>query len=62
MANYHSDRRGAEVDALLDKIDDLHNATQHTDGTMSRGDKYKLDSLEDDEELSLEEVARILNF
>lgn len=60
MANYHSNRRGAEVDALLDKIDDLQNATQQNDGTMSHGDKYKLDTLEDDEELSIEEIARLL--
>lgn len=55
-------RTGPHVDELLTKIEDLENATQRTDGTMSASDKIKLDSLEDDEELSLEEIESLLNF
>lgn len=55
-------RKGSRVDTLLDKIEDLENATQRKDGTMSASDKMKLDSLEDDEELSLEEIESLLNF
>ena len=55
-------RKGSRVDNLLDKIEDLENVTQRKDGTMSAADKIKLDSLEDDEELSLEEIESLLNF
>lgn len=55
-------RTGPHVDELLTKIEDLENATQRTDGTMSASDKAKLDSLEDDEELSVEEINSLLNF
>lgn len=55
-------RKGSRVDNLLDKIEDLGNATNAKDGTMSAADKSKLDSLEDDEELSLEEIESLLNF
>ena len=59
---YGNPRAGETVDNLLTKIEDLHNATQHVDGTMSANDKYKLDSLEDDQELSIEEIARLIDF
>lgn len=36
-------RTGPHVDELLTKIEDLENATQRTDGTMSKEDKVKLD-------------------
>lgn len=36
-------RTGSHVDELLNKIEDLENATQRTDGTMSKEDKTKLD-------------------
>lgn len=36
-------RSGEHVDELLNKIEDLENATQRTDGTMSKEDKTKLD-------------------
>lgn len=36
-------RTGPHVDELLNKIEDLENATQRTDGTMSKEDKVKLD-------------------
>ncbi len=55
-------RTGEFVDSMLTKIEDLENATQRKDGTMSAADKVKLDSLEDDEELSLEEIESLLNF
>lgn len=55
-------RTGEFVDSMLTKIEDLENATQRKDGTMSASDKVKLDSLEDDEELSLEEIESLLNF
>lgn len=53
-------RKGSRVDTLLDKIEDLENATNAKDGTMSAADKVKLDSLEDDEELTVEDVNEIL--
>lgn len=37
-------RKGSRVDNLLDKIEDLENATQRKDGTMSKEDKVKLDN------------------
>ena len=55
-------RKGSRVDNLLDKIEDLENATQRKDGTMSASDKMKLDSLEDDEEMTIEEMAAILTW
>lgn len=55
-------RTGPHVDELLDKIEDLENATHRSDGTMSALDKEKLDSMEDDEELSIEEIEALLNF
>lgn len=55
-------RQGPQVDELLDKIEELDNATVHTDGTMSAVDKKKLDDLEDDEELTIEEINQLLNF
>ena len=55
-------RTGEHVDELLNKIEDLENATHRNDGTMSALDKEKLDSMEDDEELSIEEIEALLNF
>lgn len=49
-------RTGEHVDELLTKIEDLENATPRTDGTMSKEDKAKLDSLEDDMALSFAEI------
>ena len=53
-------RQGLTVDGLLDKIQDLGNATSVKDGTMSASDKAKLDTLEDDVELTVQEVDNIL--
>lgn len=53
-------RRGPKVDELLTKIEDLENATVHADGTMSAADKAKLDTLEDDEEMTIEEIESLL--
>ena len=53
-------RHGPAVDALLTKIEDLDNATIHADGTMSALDKQKLDSLDDDEEMTIEEIEALL--
>ena len=53
-------RTGEFVDSMLTKIEDLENATQRKDGTMSASDKVKLDSLEDDEELTVEDINEIL--
>lgn len=62
---YHSNedgvpRSGEFVDNMLTKIKDLSNVTYSTDGTMSKEDKQKLDTLEDDEELTIAEIANIL--
>ena len=53
-------RTGEFVDSMLTKIEDLENVTTTKDGTMSAADKVKLDSLEDDEELTVEDVNEIL--
>lgn len=53
-------RTGEFVDSMLTKIEDLENVTATKDGTMSAADKVKLDSLEDDEELTVEDVNKIL--
>lgn len=55
-------RTGPHVDELLNKIEDLENATQRTDGMMSKQDKVKLDSLEDDEEMTIAEMDAILTW
>ena len=56
------ERTGPHVDELLTKIEDLKNATPTEDGTMSTADKVKLDSLEDDEELTVEDVNELLRY
>jgi len=43
--SYRSEKSGVKVDELLDKIDSLGNATQSTDGLLSKEDKKKLDDL-----------------
>ena len=53
-------RRGPAVDALLTKIEELTTATPHSDGTMSAVDKQKLDSIDDDEEMTIEEIEALL--
>lgn len=53
-------RTGEFVDEMLTKIEDLSNATSTKDGTMSKQDKAKLDTLEDDVELTVQEVDNIL--
>lgn len=44
-SSYQSDRSGVEVDALLDKIDALQEATTSVSGLMSSADKQKLDQM-----------------
>lgn len=56
--SYRTNRSGQNVDELLDKIDDLENATTTKDGTMSHYDKSKLDELQS---LTIEELNEILN-
>ena len=62
MATYKLDRTGPEVEELLDKIDDLQDATTTKSGTMAAEDKRKLDQLENDEPLSILEIDELLNF
>lgn len=62
MATYKLDRTGPEVEELLDKIDDLQDATTTKSGTMAAEDKRKLDQLEHDEPLSILEIEELLNF
>ena len=67
-SGYHSHdrdgnpRHGEDVDGLLDKIQALEDATPTRSGTMSASDKGKLDTLDDDEELSIMEIEELLNF
>ena len=60
--SYRSEKSGVQVDALLDKIDALENATQLEDGTMSKEDKKKLDEQVADDELTIQEIGDLLNF
>ena len=60
--SYRSEKSGVKVDALLDKIDALENATQLEDGTMSKEDKKKLDEQVADDELTIHEIDNLLNF
>lgn len=53
-------RSGEQVDELLSKIEDLEDATLTVSGMMSAADKKKLDDLEDDEELGIMDLARLL--
>ena len=53
-------RKGSRVDNLLDKIEDLENATQRKDGTMSKEDKVKLDEQVPIEPISWEWIVENL--
>ena len=59
---YRLDRSGDRVDQLLDKIDDLQDATTTKSGMMAAEDKRKLDQIEKDEALSILEIDELLNF
>lgn len=37
-------------------------ATRTSDGLMSKTDKVKLDDIDDDEELTIEEIENLINF
>jgi len=52
-------RSGILVDNLLTKIEDLDVATSCQTGLLSNTDKTKLDSLEDSESISFEDINRI---
>lgn len=57
---YNSDYTGPEIDGLLDKIDDLDNATTAKAGLMSPTDKSNLDSAPV-EALTNLEIENLLN-
>ncbi len=60
--SYRTEKTGMKVDELLDKIDNLDNATQAVAGLMSTTDKKKLDEEVPDRELTFEEIDELLNF
>lgn len=60
--SYRTEKSGVKVDELLDKIDNLDNATQAVAGLMSTTDKKKLDDDVPDRELTFEEIDELLNF
>jgi len=60
--SYRTEKTGVKVDELLDKIDNLDNATQAVAGLMSTTDKKKLDEEVPDRELTFEEIDELLNF
>lgn len=60
--SYRSNKTGVKVDSLLDKIDELRDATHIKSGTMSADDKTKLDNYVADDELTPSEIAALLNF
>lgn len=53
-------RTGEGVDNLLNRIEDLENATQRKDGTMSKEDKVKLDEQVPIEPISWEWIVENL--
>ena len=59
---YNLSRTGPNVKELLDKIEDLKDATTVKGGTMTANDKRKLDQLTNDEPLSILEIDELLNF
>lgn len=62
MREYNLHRTGPNVKELLDKIEDLEDATTVKSGMMAADDKRKLDQLEHDEPLSILEIEELLNF
>lgn len=60
--SYKLNRTGPNVKDLLDKIDNLKDATPVKSGTMAADDKRKLDQLENDQALSILEIDELLNF
>ena len=60
--SYRTEKTGVKVDELLDKIENLDNATQAVAGLMSTTDKKKLDDDVPDRELTFEEIDELLNF
>lgn len=61
MKSYRIERTGQNVEQLLDKIDDLGEATVVKPGMMAADDKRKLDQVELDEAISIDKLNRILN-
>ena len=60
MDNYQiTSYSGAEIEALLDKIDDLGSASQSTAGLMSAADKTKLDGLDSGAQANVIEGVKI---
>lgn len=59
--SYRSNKTGVKVDALLDKIDDLQDATHLKSGTMSAADKVKLDNDCPDGEMTIWDIDYILS-
>lgn len=60
--SYRTQKTGTKVDELLDKIDDLQEATVTKSGIMSKEDKKRLDQSVADDELSISEINELLNF
>ena len=60
--SYRSEKSGVKVDELLDKIDALRNATQGTDGLLSKEDKQRLDDMTDVRALTFDEIDDVFNY
>lgn len=60
MKEYNLNKAGENVRVLLDKIDDLQEATTTKAGTMSADDKRRLDQV--GEPLTILEIDELLNF
>lgn len=60
--SYRSEKSGVKVDELLDKIDALGNATQSTDGLLSKEDKQRLDDMTDVRALTFDEIDDVFNY
>lgn len=59
---YRLNKTGLEVEQLLDKIDNLKEATTIRSGMMTANDKRKLDQLEQIEPIGICEIEELLNF
>lgn len=59
MATYKIERTGINVEELLDKIDDLAEATSLKSGLLSAADKAMIDGL-DDSALTNIEIENLL--
>ena len=60
--DYYLHQTGPEVQGILDRVEDktvYERATHTADGLMSNIDKQRIDSMDDDEALSIAEIDEL---